>query len=364
MLFRDDDDDDSAYDYVHPQGILSLVNSPGAASPAGPSPGCGASEAKARRISAQRRERTAYFQTHDENELVDFGLPKLRPRMPLPKPPDPNATEVINRPESPTPVIPPRQPSFSRGAGRGSAYRPVPKPGTKTPPKTAPKPSETKSKKGDDVFGSVINEFKKLPRSTIAATKPIAKEIPEETSSQESSSDSDDSYEELPDCKPPQPARSVSEPSASLTQKKFPEPKVPERKYSAPNVTTIETTCTQSSRMPLGKKLDKISIRREPDGGFDICSKPEVNHVADDSKIKTWADVPSDTKLIKSRADVKACLILLGMEKHIPAFESTLIDGELLQELDESILKDELNISGLNAKKLMKFANGWRPDMS
>ena len=64
-----------------------------------------------------------------------------------------------------------------------------------------------------------------------------------------------------------------------------------------------------------------------------------------------------------SSADIVYCLQELKLHQYVAAFEAAQIDGELLLALDEEILQAEFEMSPFHARKLMKFAKGWRPQI-
>ena len=73
-------------------------------------------------------------------------------------------------------------------------------------------------------------------------------------------------------------------------------------------------------------------------------------------------DFPEDLSLL-SVSEVGECLRKLNMEEHVDTFKSQLIDGQMLQELDdESIVS--LGVSTIQQKRLIKFIGGWRPNVN
>lgn len=59
--------------------------------------------------------------------------------------------------------------------------------------------------------------------------------------------------------------------------------------------------------------------------------------------------------------DVAECLTDLLLSNFVEVFSDSQVDGKLLLDLDESVLKD-LGLSAFEARKLRKFVFGWRPD--
>jgi len=69
------------------------------------------------------------------------------------------------------------------------------------------------------------------------------------------------------------------------------------------------------------------------------------------SEIATW-----------DMEDVASCLEDLFLSDYGEVFTDSQVDGQLLLDLDESVLKD-LGLNAFEARKLRKFVFGWRPDM-
>ena len=60
--------------------------------------------------------------------------------------------------------------------------------------------------------------------------------------------------------------------------------------------------------------------------------------------------------------DVSNCLQDLKLGKFTSVFNDSMVDGQLLLDLDESVLRD-LGLNLFEARKLRKFIFGWRPDI-
>ena len=92
---------------------------------------------------------------------------------------------------------------------------------------------------------------------------------------------------------------------------------------------------------------------------------PQV-HFSDTQEvhIRSLADIPGDLSSL-SVEQVAECLDLLHMSGCKDLFQYHMIDGEMLQCLDdESVLKQEFGLSPFEARKLVKFAKGYRPKTS
>jgi len=71
--------------------------------------------------------------------------------------------------------------------------------------------------------------------------------------------------------------------------------------------------------------------------------------------------LPKERSLM-SIAEVTYMLKALNLHRYIKAFEDETMDGELLMDMSESILKDTFNFKEFEVKKLMKFIGGWSPN--
>ena len=90
--------------------------------------------------------------------------------------------------------------------------------------------------------------------------------------------------------------------------------------------------------------------------------RPVSETIASGSKYRTWSDIPSDISDLTVE-DVVDSLNLLKMTRHAEALRENDVDGELLSELDEGVLQQDFGFSSFDAKKLVKFAKGWRPKL-
>lgn len=79
-------------------------------------------------------------------------------------------------------------------------------------------------------------------------------------------------------------------------------------------------------------------------------------------RIKCLEDIPSDISEL-SVFELLDCMRLLNMEEHVPAFERSLVDGQLLGSLTEDLLIENFNFNKFDANKLICFSKGWRPKL-
>ena len=72
------------------------------------------------------------------------------------------------------------------------------------------------------------------------------------------------------------------------------------------------------------------------------------------------SQIPADIEHI-SIEQVVDCLKLLNLQSYQDIFRFNLIDGNFLQDLDISICRTDLGMGHLEATRLLKFVQGWRP---
>ena len=73
------------------------------------------------------------------------------------------------------------------------------------------------------------------------------------------------------------------------------------------------------------------------------------------------ARIPRDLSPLTT-TEVGKALTYLGMECYVIKFANEMIDGEMLQSIDEESL-ESLDVNKFHIKKLLKFIRGWRPNV-
>jgi hypothetical protein len=53
---------------------------------------------------------------------------------------------------------------------------------------------------------------------------------------------------------------------------------------------------------------------------------------------------------------------VLDLERYAGIFEEELIDGAMLESMDEEILKS-IGMNPFHVKRMIRFINGWRPNI-
>ncbi|XP_056428870.1 uncharacterized protein LOC130368746 [Hyla sarda] len=76
----------------------------------------------------------------------------------------------------------------------------------------------------------------------------------------------------------------------------------------------------------------------------------------------SFNDIPKDLRLL-SVNQVCQCLRLLNMNQYVEAFQTSQVDGQMVYDLDPDMMKSCLGMNQLNALKLLKFRDGWRPNV-
>lgn len=77
---------------------------------------------------------------------------------------------------------------------------------------------------------------------------------------------------------------------------------------------------------------------------------------------KSIHDVPKDLHKLNVK-QVCECLTFLNMNQYIEAFEASQVDGQLVYDLNQEMMKSCLGMNGLNCVKFLKFRDGWRPNL-
>ena len=112
-----------------------------------------------------------------------------------------------------------------------------------------------------------------------------------------------------------------------------------------------------------------VSQKQSASTGYDEnlyeMAVDSSNNQADQSSAwqNFYDSVQQSTNEISSwdMEDIAECLTDLQLGKYIDTFADSQVDGQLLLDLDESVLID-LGLTPFEARKLRKFVFGWRPD--
>ena len=106
---------------------------------------------------------------------------------------------------------------------------------------------------------------------------------------------------------------------------------------------------------------DRINANNNSDELYETAVDTSVSNA---SWNKFFSVVEQSAKEIGSwdMEDVENCLDDLKLGKYRETFSDSQIDGQLLLDLDESVLVD-LGLTPFEARKLRKFTFGWRPDI-
>lgn len=77
-------------------------------------------------------------------------------------------------------------------------------------------------------------------------------------------------------------------------------------------------------------------------------------------KWKKIDEVPTDVSQL-SVGEVADCLRLLKLDVYVDKFVARDVDGALVADMSEKMMKKSFKMNDLDAKKLFKFVGGWRP---
>ncbi|XP_063782631.1 uncharacterized protein LOC134932271 [Pseudophryne corroboree] len=92
-------------------------------------------------------------------------------------------------------------------------------------------------------------------------------------------------------------------------------------------------------------------------------TQPQAKTETLKSKIfATISDIPSDLHTLTVQ-QVCECLKCLNMSQYVEAFQTEQVDGELVYGLNPEMMKNYLGMNELHVVKLLKFRDGWRPNL-
>ncbi|KAK3592477.1 hypothetical protein CHS0354_008285 [Potamilus streckersoni] len=153
------------------------------------------------------------------------------------------------------------------------------------------------------------------------------------------------------------PKYSLDEETIQLSVLKTLKPtiKKPPAVLKKPKISRDGTYISMSGESPpaLPARNPKIPRRNVLHGKIHIKQLPStcIRKTISDTSDHTFPD-DIDQYMIK---DVSEALKLLRLEKYIPEFADQLIDGRMLQEFDETILKEEFHFTRIEVLRLMNF---------
>ncbi|XP_063301981.1 uncharacterized protein LOC134601426 [Pelobates fuscus] len=140
-----------------------------------------------------------------------------------------------------------------------------------------------------------------------------------------------------------------------------------EPKYNSIEPIYIDISEVRKDSMVYLPNIGKLAVE-EKHGTLNAVKKP-VNQLPalksetpSASGFTTLSSIPADLHHL-TVSQVCECLVLLNMSQYVKAFEGAQVDGQLLYDLDQEMMKGCLGMNGLNMAKLVKFRNGWRPNL-
>ncbi|MEE6518075.1 hypothetical protein FKM82_028766 [Ascaphus truei] len=142
--------------------------------------------------------------------------------------------------------------------------------------------------------------------------------------------------------------------------------------HQEPRYTSFEPTYIDISELRLNKKVQlentgTLSVEPKLSTGEDtvpeknLCG-PSQSGIQAAKKFVSLADIPGDLHDLNVK-QVCECLELLNMNQYVDAFQGTQVDGQLLYDLDKEMMKSCMGMNGLHITKLLKFRDGWRPNL-
>ena len=132
-------------------------------------------------------------------------------------------------------------------------------------------------------------------------------------------------------------------------------------------VKTKPLTDRKPPHKPIQKQIENMKMTdhesmRTKERKTAVSTKPLAkSQIANNKVFDTLEEVPSDLHGITTDGVVD-CLKLIGLGKHADKFIENDIDGDLLLDLNVSILVDDFQMSKFEAQKVQMFAHqNWRP---
>ena len=147
------------------------------------------------------------------------------------------------------------------------------------------------------------------------------------------------------------------------TTRNIPEKKLPSKVLSTPkNDKLNELASLQTKRLNNDHQNSADEIYYEP---TTVRNSDSVLSMSPDcflssSPVKT-STLPKNLSGL-SVNDVTTILCVLDLERYAGIFEEELIDGAMLESMDEEILKS-IGMNPFHVKRMIRFINGWRPNI-
>ena len=147
------------------------------------------------------------------------------------------------------------------------------------------------------------------------------------------------------------------------TRNIIPEKKLPSKVLSTPkNDKLNELASLQTKRLNNDHQNSADEIYYEP---TTVRNSDSVLSMSPDcflssSPVKT-STLPKNLSGL-SVNDVTTILCVLDLERYAGIFEEELIDGAMLESMDEEILKS-IGMNPFHVKRMIRFINGWRPNI-
>jgi hypothetical protein len=159
----------------------------------------------------------------------------------------------------------------------------------------------------------------------------------------------------------PRTTRNITPDFPNKQVAKLPEKKLPSKVLSTPKTELNELTSLQAKRSNNDQQNSADEIY-EPTTvrNSDSVLRMSPDCFLSSSPVKTSA-LPKNLSGLSVK-DVTKILCVLDLERYAGIFEEELIDGAMLESMDEEILKS-IGMKPFHVKRMIRFINGWRPNI-
>ena len=159
----------------------------------------------------------------------------------------------------------------------------------------------------------------------------------------------------------PRTTRNITPDFPNKQVSKLPERKLPCKVLSTPKTELNELASLQAKRSNNDQQNSADEIY-EPTTvrNSDSVLKMSPDCFLSSSPAKTSA-LPKNLSGLSVK-DVTKILCVLDLERYAGIFEEELIDGAMLESMDEEIFKS-IGMNPFHVKRMIRFINGWRPNI-
>jgi hypothetical protein len=143
---------------------------------------------------------------------------------------------------------------------------------------------------------------------------------------------------------------------------KLPENKLPSKVLSTPKTDKLNELASLQAKRSNNDQQNSADEIYEPTTvrNSDSVLRMSPDCFLSSSPVKTSA-LPKNLSGLSVK-DVTKILCVLDLERYAGIFEEELIDGAMLESMDEEILKS-IGMKPFHVKRMIRFINGWRPNI-